>query len=42
MRLKELSIIQYQNVSPTPEVFPLWLPLHAFKKQLEYLAQNDF
>jgi len=42
MRLKELSIIQYQNVSPTPEVYKLWLPLHAFKKQLEYFAANDF
>ena len=42
MRLKELSIIQYQNVSPTPEVYRLWLSLHAFKKQLEYFAANDF
>jgi len=42
MRLKELSIIQYQNVSLTPEVYRLWLPLHAFKKQLEYFAANDF
>ncbi len=42
MRLKELSIIQYQNVSPTPEVYRLWLPLHAFKKQLEHFATNDF
>ncbi len=42
MRLKELSIIQYQNVSPTPEIYRLWLPLHAFKKQLEYFAANDF
>ena len=41
MRLKELSIIQYQNVSPTPEVYKLWLPLHAFKKQLEYFAANN-
>ena len=42
MRLKELSIIQYQNVSPTPEVYRLWLPLHAFKEQLEHFAANDF
>jgi len=42
MRLKELSIIQYQNVSPTPEVYRLWLSLHAFKKQLEYFVDDDF
>ncbi|MEE8349932.1 MAG: polysaccharide deacetylase family protein, partial [Acidobacteriota bacterium] len=42
MKLRELSIIQYQNVSPTPEVYRLWLSLDSFKKQLEHLASHDF
>ena len=42
MKLRELSIIQYQNVSPTPQVHRLWLSLDSFKKQLEYLATHDF
>ena len=29
-------------MSPTPEVYRLWLPHHAFKKQFEYVARNDF
>ena len=42
MKLRELSIIQYQNVSPTPQVYKLWLSLDSFKRQLEYLATHDF
>ncbi|MBW1978641.1 MAG: polysaccharide deacetylase family protein [Deltaproteobacteria bacterium] len=42
MRLRPISIIQYQNVSPRPELNRLWLSLEAFKKQLEYLSKNNF
>jgi len=42
MRLKELSIIQYQNVSKKHDVNRLWLSIDAFKKQMEYLAANHF
>jgi len=42
MKLRDLSILQYQNVSSTPQVNRLWLSLDAFKEQLEYLAAHDF
>ncbi|MBW1768970.1 MAG: polysaccharide deacetylase family protein, partial [Deltaproteobacteria bacterium] len=42
MRLQNISIIQYQNISKSPDIMRLWLPLHAFKKQLEYLINNDY
>jgi peptidoglycan/xylan/chitin deacetylase (PgdA/CDA1 family) len=42
MRLRELSIIQYQNISPRPHPSPLWLSLESFEKQLEYISMNDF
>ena len=42
MKLRELSIIQYQNVSSNPQVSKLWLSLDSFKKQLAYLAAHDF
>jgi len=42
MGLKELSIIQYQNIRPLPELHKLWLPLHAFQKQLDYFKNNNF
>jgi len=42
MKLKELSIIQYQNVSATPHLHKLWLSIRAFREQLEYLAANNF
>lgn len=42
MRLKELSIIQYQNVSKNAHAHRLWLSVSAFKKQMEYLVANDF
>ncbi len=42
MRLRELSIIQYQNISKTHIIHKLWISLNAFKKQLEYLATNNF
>ncbi|MCH8820819.1 MAG: polysaccharide deacetylase family protein [Acidobacteria bacterium] len=42
MKLRELSIIQYQNVSSNPQVSKLWLSLDSFKKQLTYLAAHDF
>lgn len=42
MGLKEMSIIQYQNIRPMPELYKLWLPLHAFQKQLDYFEKNSF
>jgi hypothetical protein len=42
MRLRDLSIIQYQNVSEAPHIHRLWLSVDAFKKQIDYLATNDF
>jgi len=42
LNLRELSIIQYQNVSDKPHLDRLWLSIGSFKKQLEYLAINDF
>ena len=42
MRLHELSIIQYQNISPKPHPSPLWLSAESFEKQLEYISLNDF
>jgi peptidoglycan/xylan/chitin deacetylase (PgdA/CDA1 family) len=42
MRLRELSIIQYQNISPKPHPSPLWLSVESFEKQLEYISMNDF
>ncbi len=42
MRLRELSIIQYQNISKTPQIYRLWLSIDAFKKQLEYFAAHNF
>ena len=42
MKLRELTILQYQNVSPTPQINRLWLSLDSFKEQLEYLAAHDF
>jgi peptidoglycan/xylan/chitin deacetylase (PgdA/CDA1 family) len=42
MRLRELSIIQYQNISKTPQIYRLWLSVDAFQKQLKYLAAHNF
>ena len=42
MKLRELSIIQYQNVSPTPQIHKLWLSLDSFKQQIEHLTAHDF
>ncbi len=42
MRLKELSIIQYQNVSKNPDAYRLWLSIDSFQKQIEYLTANKF
>lgn len=40
MRLKELSIIQYQNVSGTYHYDKLWISVDAFKKQLDHFSNN--
>ena len=42
MKLRDLSIIQYQNISRRDHVYRLWLPLGAFRKQLEYFASGAF
>jgi peptidoglycan/xylan/chitin deacetylase (PgdA/CDA1 family) len=42
MRLRELSIIQYQNVSTKPHLNLLWLSLQAFEKQLDHLSKKGF
>jgi len=42
MRLRELSIIQYQNVSDRAHLNKMWLPIGAFIKQIEYLSANNF
>jgi peptidoglycan/xylan/chitin deacetylase (PgdA/CDA1 family) len=42
MGLRSLSIIQYQNVTTRDGIYKLWLSLAAFKKQMDYLAENPF
>ncbi len=42
MRLRELSIIQYQNISKNPHLYRLWLSVDAFGQQLDYLVMNNF
>ncbi|MEJ2725217.1 MAG: polysaccharide deacetylase family protein [Deltaproteobacteria bacterium] len=42
MRLRELSIIQYQNVSTKPHLNQLWLSLNAFEKQMDHISKNGF
>ena len=42
MRLKELTIIQYQNVSKNPHAYRLWLSADSFQEQIEYLTASNF
>ena len=42
MRLRELSIIQYQNVSKNDHLEKLWISVDSFKKQLEFMTSNSF
>ena len=42
MKLQDLSIIQYQNVSKTHHIHRLWLSIDAFKRQLDFFSKNDF
>ncbi len=42
MRLRELSIIQYQNVTKNHSNHRLWLSVDAFDKQIDYLSRNNF
>ena len=42
MRLRELTIIQYQNVSIRDYLDRLWISLDSFKKQLEFMTSNNF
>ncbi|MDB9822170.1 polysaccharide deacetylase family protein [Deltaproteobacteria bacterium] len=42
MKLNDMSIIQYQNVSEAHHKYRLWLPINAFKKQLDFFSNNNF
>ncbi|MBW1999873.1 MAG: polysaccharide deacetylase family protein [Deltaproteobacteria bacterium] len=42
MKLRTLSVIQYQNVSDSPHIHRLWLSLNSFQRQVEHLSENDF
>ena len=42
MRLRDLSIIQYQNISRQDHIYRLWLPVGAFKKQMESFTSGEF
>ncbi|RJQ60350.1 MAG: hypothetical protein C4530_07985 [Desulfobacteraceae bacterium] len=42
MKLRDLTILQYQNVTKSAHLHRLWLSLEAFKKQMTYLAENNF
>lgn len=38
--MKNISIIQYQNVTPRHELSRLWLPLHAFESQIAWFGRG--
>ncbi|MBW2063756.1 MAG: polysaccharide deacetylase family protein [Deltaproteobacteria bacterium] len=42
MKLRTLSIIQYQNISDSPHLHRLWLSLNSFRRQMEHLSGNGF
>jgi peptidoglycan/xylan/chitin deacetylase (PgdA/CDA1 family) len=42
MKLRELTILQYQNVTKDAHLHRLWLSVDAFKRQMEHLAENGF
>ena len=42
MKLRDLTILQYQNVTKDAHLHRLWLSLDAFKKQMAHLEENDF
>jgi polysaccharide deacetylase len=42
MRLRDLTILQYQNVTEDAHLHRLWLSLGAFKKQMAHLKENNF
>lgn len=42
MRLRELSIIQYQNVCKNSQLDRLWLSVQAFGSQMDYFATGDW
>ena len=41
MRLRDLTILQYQNVTNDAHLHRLWLSLDAFKKQMAHLKENN-
>ena len=42
MKLRELTILQYQNVTQNAHLHRLWLSLGAFKRQMAHLKENNF
>jgi len=42
MKLRELTILQYQNVTKDAHLHRLWLSVDAFKRQMDHLAENGF
>ena len=42
MKLRELTILQYQNVTKDAHLHRLWLSVDALKRQMEHLAENGF
>lgn len=42
MKLRDLPIIQYQNISDTPDLHRLWLSLDSFRRQLDHVLANGF
>ena len=41
MQLRELSVIQYQNVSATPHINQLWISVGAFQEQTQHFAESN-
>ena len=42
MKLRGLSVIQYQNVSATPHLNKLWISVGAFQEQTQHYVESDF
>jgi peptidoglycan/xylan/chitin deacetylase (PgdA/CDA1 family) len=41
MKLRDLSVIQYQNVSATPHLNKLWISVGAFQEQTRHFAESN-
>jgi hypothetical protein len=42
MKYRNLTILQYQNITPRHHLHRLWLSSQAFEKQLAHLVENGF